>query len=166
MLLALVLLLVLSLLAVSGMQGSLMQERMSSAQREGTLALEAAESGARDAERYIEDNLVNVADFGATGPFIDATDEDVERPDPHDPDFWADEDQTRTGDAVDGVTPRYYIEYLGEGFEPEQRTDGMITGYSHDTGAGSSFAFRTVIRATGPSGSGQRLIEVYYTRRL
>ena len=164
--LALVLLLVLSLLAVSGMQGSLMQERMSSAQREGTIALEAAESGARDAEEYIEENLVTLADFGTTGPLIDATDGDVERPDPHDPDFWADENLTRAGTPVGDVTPRYYIEYLGEGFEPEQRTDGMITGYSHDTGAGSSFAFRTVVRAPGPSGNGQRMVEVFYTRQL
>ena len=38
---SLVILLVLSLLALSGMQGSIMQERMTTAQRDGMLALEA-----------------------------------------------------------------------------------------------------------------------------
>ncbi|TVP55391.1 MAG: hypothetical protein EA349_09480 [Halomonadaceae bacterium] len=166
LLMSLIMLLVLSLLAISGMQGSLLQERMAAAQREGTIALEIAESGARDAERWIEENLVTLNDFDGSSWRYDAGAENTRAPSPFTDNFWQDTNRTRAGTPVGGITPRYFIEYRGRAFEEEQLTDGMIGGYSHDTGAGSAFAFRTVAWAPGPSGVGQRIIEVYYNRQL
>lgn len=167
LLLALILLLVLSLLAISGMEGSLMQERMSTAQREGVMALEIAESGARDAEKWIEDNVVTLTDFDGSDGLYNATDdEDQHAPDIYDTSVWDDNSQTRTADPVDGVTPRYFVEYMGEGFTPPQRTDGNIGGYRHDSGGGNVQSFRVVVRAESPSGRGQRFLEVFYTRQL
>lgn len=51
---SLLILLVLSLLAVSSMQNSSMQERMVSAQREGFMAMEGAELALREAELAVE----------------------------------------------------------------------------------------------------------------
>ena len=166
LLLALIMLLVLSLLAISGMEGSLMQERMTTAQREGVMALEIAESGAQDAEYWIEENLVTLTDFDGTDALYDATEENEGAPNVFDQSVWNDSSQTRAADAVEGVTPRYLIEYMGEGFTPPQRTDGNIGGYRHDSGGGNAQAFRIVVRAESPSGRGQRLLEVFYTRKL
>lgn len=167
LLLALIMLLVLSLLAISGMEGSLMQERMSTAQREGVMALEIAESGAQDAEQWIEDNVVTLTDFDGTGALYNATeDQDEHAPDVYDQSVWENDSQTREADAVEGVTPRYLIEYMGEGFTPPQLTDGNIGGYRHDSGGGNVHSFRIVVRAESPSGRGQRLLEVFYTRQL
>lgn len=166
LLMSLIMLLVLSLLAVSGMQGSLMQERMSSAQRDGTIAIEVAESGARDAERWIENNLVTLNDFDGSGWLYDASSADTRAPSPFEEGLWQNTTKTRAGQPVNGITPRYMIELRGRGYEPDQLTDGMISGYSHDSGAANNFAFRTITWASGPSGKGQRIIEVYYTRQL
>ncbi|KAA8982440.1 PilX N-terminal domain-containing pilus assembly protein [Halospina sp. K52047b] len=167
LLLALILLLVLSLLAISGMEGSLMQERMSTAQREGVMALEIAESGAQDAETWIEEDVVTLTEFDGSDGLYDATEDGEQSPDPHSADIWAsDSTQTRTADSVEGVTPRYFIEYMGEGFAPEELTDGNIGGYQHDSGGSDTHAFRIVVRAEGPSGRGQRMIEVFYTRQI
>lgn len=166
LLMSLVMLLVLSLLAISGMQGSLLQERMASAQREGAIALEVAESGSRDAERWIERNLVTLNDFDGSGWLYDASDEATRAPSPFSENLWQSDTRTRAGTRVDGITPRYFIEFRGRAFEEEQLTDGMIGGYSHDTGAANTFAFRTVTWAPGPSGEGQRIIEVYFNRQL
>lgn len=166
LLLALILLLVLSLLAISGMEGSLMQERMTTAQREGVMALEIAESGAQDAEQWIEDNVVTLTDFDGSDGLYNATEDNQHAPNIYDGSVWSDDSKTRTADPVEGVTPRYIIEYMGEGFTPPQLTDGNIGGYRHDSGGGNVQAFRVVVRAESPSGRGQRLIQVFYTRKL
>lgn len=166
LLLALILLLVLSLLAISGMEGSLMQERMATAQREGVMALEIAESGAQDAEQWIEDNVVTLTDFDGSDGLYNATEDNQHAPDIYDASVWNDNSKTRTAGSVEGVTPRYFIEYMGEGFTPPQLTDGNIGGYRYDSGGGNVQAFRVVVRTESPSGQGQRLLEVFYTRKL
>ncbi|MFO7787297.1 MAG: PilX N-terminal domain-containing pilus assembly protein [Halospina sp.] len=164
LLLALILLLVLSLLAISGMEGSLMQQRMSTAQREGVMALEIAESGAHDAEEWVEDNVVTLADFDGNGGLYDATQGGQGAPDPYDADIWEDDSsQTRAADAVDGTTPRYFIEYVGQGFSSEDLSDGNIGGYGSDP---DMQAFRIVVRAEGPSGRSRRIIEVFYKKQI
>lgn len=142
-----------------------MQERMQSAQRQGVMALEIAESGARDAEQWIEDNVVTLNDFDGTNGLYDATVEAERAPDPFSATVW-EGSSSKAATTVDGVTPRYFIEYMGPGFTPEQLTDGNITGYQHDSGAFNSRAFRIVVHATSPSGKGSRVIEVYYTRQI
>ncbi|TDT37124.1 type IV pilus assembly protein PilX [Halospina denitrificans] len=165
LLLALIMLLVLSLLAISGMEGSVMQERMQSAQRQGAMALEISESGARDAEQWLEKNVVTLNVFDGTNGLYDATVQEQRAPDPFSATVW-EGSSSKTATSVDGVTPRYFIEYMGRGFKPEQRAGGNISGYSHDSGAFESRAFRIVVHATSPSGKGSRLIEVYYTRKI
>ncbi len=59
MVIALVLLLVLTLMAITGMQISSMQERMAGNMRDASLAFQSAEAALRDAEVYIRENRVN-----------------------------------------------------------------------------------------------------------
>jgi len=62
---SLVILLVLSLLALAGMQGSVLEERMAGNMSNRNLAFQAAEAALRDAEYFLE---------GATLPAFDGTD--------------------------------------------------------------------------------------------
>ncbi|SFR60886.1 type IV pilus assembly protein PilX [Marinobacter gudaonensis] len=161
LILSLLMLLVLTLLAVSSMQGTIMQERMVSGEREGMQSLEIAESALRDAELYIE-NVNLLSEFDGSGGLYGETDT---APDPKTFD-WTGSTNVRTANAVDGVTPRYFIQHMGEARQPEQLTDLVVEGYSHETGATEAQAFRIVAWSPGPTGESTRIIESYYAREM
>jgi type IV pilus assembly protein PilX len=161
LILSLLMLLVLTLLAVSSMQGTIMQERMVSGTREGMASLEIAESGLRDAEVVLENiNVLSV--FDGSGAFY-GQDDDTPNPLSHN---WGSGNGVANGTTVDGVTPRYFIQHVGEAYRPEKLTDIVVEGYSHETGATNAQAFRIVAWSPGASGEAQRVIESYYAREF
>ncbi|WP_152208336.1 pilus assembly PilX family protein [Marinobacter changyiensis] len=162
---SLIILLVLTILAISGMQGSVMQERMAGAQSEGISALEAAEDGARVGELWVKDNVLTFSDFDSTGGLYDLRDETKRAPSPYDETTWTSE-KVKSGNPIGGVTPVYFVEYQGLGFAEDQLADGVIGGYNHESGAANIHAFRVVARAEGPSGRARRIIEVYFTKQI
>ncbi|KAA1171691.1 hypothetical protein FWJ25_16205 [Marinobacter salinexigens] len=161
LILSLLMLLVLSLLAISSMQGTVLQERMVSASREGATSLEIAESGIRDGEIVLDGiNVLSAFDGtdGLYGP-------DDTPPDPMNYD-WAGSEDVLDGTAVGGVTPRFYIQHMGEANQPERLTDVVVEGYTHETGSLNAQAFRIVSWSPGTSGEARRVIETYYARDL
>jgi len=60
LLLSLIMLLLLTLVAVAGMQGTILQERMTGNLRDRDLAFQAAEAGLRQAEAFIRNNPATV----------------------------------------------------------------------------------------------------------
>lgn len=165
LLISLIVLLVLSILAISNMQGSVMQERMAGAQAEGMLALEAAEEGVRFGEQWVRNNVLTVTSFDGTAGRYDIREESERAPDPYDESTWAD-DKVIKADKVGDIQPIFFVEYLGEGFSEDQLGDGMIGGYSHESGSVGVHAFRLVARAEGPSGRARRMIEVFFTKQI
>lgn len=161
LILSLLMLLILTLLAVSGMQGTVMQERMVSAQRDGLLSFEIAEAALRDGEAFLENSVNTLNSFNGSGGLY----AQGAAPDPSLPATWAGT-ASRTGTAVAGVTPRYFIEYIGEAQQPDKLTNIVAQGYSHETGAITAQAFRVVAWSPGVSGEAQRIIESYYSRQL
>lgn len=133
---ALVFLVVLSLLGITGMQVSMLQERMASNYRATNIAFQRAESEARDKEADIE------TVFKAGGMFVS----NQERCDPaFDPVGWA-ADQAAESDPemisrtrrIDRCTPGGS---LGTGVRPEsERTDQMfqVTAFAPDMDASAS----------------------------
>jgi type IV pilus assembly protein PilX len=161
LILSLLMLLVLTLLAVSSMQGTVMQERMVSGEREGIMSLEIAESALRDAELVLEGiNVLSVFD-GTNGLY--GQDDNAPNPMTYD---WVSGTGARSATAVGGVTPQYVIQYMGEANQEDSLTDIVVEGYTHETGAATSHAFRIVAWSPGATGESQRLIESYYARRL
>lgn len=162
LLMSLVILLVLSLLAISGMQGSVMQERMASAQRDGVVALETAEAGLREAEGVL-DGLTDLDDFGTTAGYYDAADANL--PDPFASATWTiggQGDAALAGTAVEGRTPRYFFEYKGPvdlSAEDELPRDLGVQNRSGDVLLESA---RIVVMAPGPSGNSRRILESFY----
>lgn len=186
LLMSLVILLVLSLLATSSMQNSIMQERMSTSTREGLMALEAAEAALREVEEQLE-NLDSLDNFGtdtgagnekgwfytgfAPGVFDDAT--------------WstdATEKKYLAASEIDGITPRYFIEYRGPvelnrsgqggsgeylvnlNFEGKGNRDGGggAAGPGGSDIMGKAESMRIVVMAEGPSEQSRKIIEAYY----
>lgn len=160
LLMSLVILLVLTLLAVSGMQGSVMQERMATAQREGVIALEAAEAGLRQAEQVL-DGLTDLTDFGSTNGFYLATDTDL--PSPYAAATWDPSGtSSAAGTAVNGLTPRFYFEYKGEvTLNALDELPRNLAGGLPQTDV-TMHAARVVVMGPSPSGEGRRIIESFY----
>lgn len=164
LLMSLVILLVLTLLAVSGMQGSIMQERMSSAQRDGMLALEVAEAALREAESTL-DGLSDLSSFGSTAGFYDGTDTSTTVPSPFDKKTW-DEKKSVKGTEVDGITPRFMFEYKGKvTVDLEGRLPRDLGKYGSDGESDLDYA-RVIVNAPGPSGLSSRTLEGFYVFQL
>jgi len=155
LLVSLIVLLVLTLLAVSSMQGSLMQERMTSAQRDGMIALDSAEGAIPSIETTLAS--FNTTNYGTVNGFYDIGNA---VPDPFADATW---DPTGTASVaaptVNGITPRYFVEYRGpivlnaEEELPRNLANGGVT-----TPVAAEVA-RVVIMAPGPSGIGRRILE-------
>lgn len=161
LLLSLVILLVLTLLAVSGMQGSIMQERMATAQRDGVQALEIAEAALAEAESIL-DGLPDLSAFGSINGFYDGTDPDVTVPSPFDSSTWSDPDNYAKGTKIDGIEPAFIFEYKGKvTLDSEGALPRDMSVYN--PGETSDFDYaRILVRTTGPSGLSARILEGFY----
>jgi|SRR5690554_4359862 len=172
LILSLVILLVLSVLAASSMQGSIMQERMSITARESSLALEAAEAGLREVESRLS-NLTSLDNFGNS----DGTGNQSGwyhigyAPEIFDPDTWAGNGVIEAAE-VDGITPRYFVEYRGLVSLNVGGSLGSVRNLNYEgrgdaaggSGAASAEAesVRIVVMAQGPSGQSRKMIEGFY----
>ena len=157
LILCLILLLVMTLLGVSGMTNVLMQEQMVGALKESSVALEAAESALRDAEAALTG--IDPEDFGTTPGLYLA---DTEPVDPFAESLWTTNASIEAATTVDGVlTPRYYIVRLG-GMTVTARKDINIRSYNEAIGSGALTGFKVVARGQGEAGNGQRIIVGYF----
>lgn len=159
---SLMILLVLTLLALSGMQGSLLQDKMTSAVREGQISLESAEFALREAEKVLEDNTVTLGNFGTDNGLYTRAD----APDPLDSATW-DSSGTASLEATGfpgtlAENPRFFIEYIGDTSSSESPGDAQITNYDDSTGGSKPLGFRIVAWSSGRNGETRRIIESYY----
>ena len=165
---SLIILLVLTVITVSGMQSSIMQEKMTSAIRDSNVSLESAETALREAEAFIE-TLVNTSDFnGADGTSTNGLYQKGEAPDAFAEAAWTGSNSiVSTTDLKDSDInpPRYYIELLGE-ISSDSNEDINVTTYGAGVGEGSVTGFRVVARGTGKSGTSQRVLTSFYGKRM
>lgn len=162
---SLILLLVLTLIVVSGGQQVVLQEKMTAAVRDSHMALADAETGLKEAEEVIE-GLVGTSGFSDTGVggyySLDNGPTDV-----FDSSVW---DNTKTISAVDSVSGNpasYFIEDVDIiNVSGEDIADINVMGYGQTTGEGDVNAFRVVSRAAGKSGNAERIVIGYYGKRL
>ncbi|WP_165793939.1 PilX N-terminal domain-containing pilus assembly protein [Marinobacter halophilus] len=178
LLMSLVILLVLSLLATSSMQNSIMQERMSNSAREGVIALEAAEAALRGLEKDLSD-LTSLAGFNANNNGWYDT---GEAPPALSANTWGSA-KVAEAPTVEGLTPEYFIEYRGPvklkqeqskggtgdslrnlNFEGsgDQAGGGGAAGSGQSDIMGSAESMRIVVMAKGPSDQSRKIIESYY----
>jgi len=149
---SLIILIMLTILVLSGTQSTLIQQKMTSAVRDTHISLEMAESGLKDAEGMIE-GLTSVAAFNGSGGFYSEN---------NGPDNKTIAATTETAGA--GKVSRYFVEYLGVLSLDEDLSTLNLTGYGETTGGGNIHGFKIVSRSTGRDGNTARIIVGYYAK--
>lgn len=162
---SLVILIALTLLVLSTTQSTLIQEKMTSAARDGHISFEIAESGVKDAEAVIESltDITSFKDDGTGGLYS----ENNGPADVFADSVWVDAKTSVASTSTTGtVLSRYYIEYLGMYAVEEDLTGININGYGQTAGAGDVHGFKIVSRSTGTDGNTNRFIVSYYGKRF
>lgn len=177
---SLMILVIMTLIGITAMQTTTLEEMMAGNTRDRELAFQSAEVALREGEALVEE-LANISNFSDG-----TTDAGLYGLDNAEPDFFAATSWTTansraygslsvngvTNEPVYGVasTPRYIIRYITM-IETEQRTlnvgRGSGRGYtSSNTAIDDVYKFRITARGTGGSDQAQVLLQSYYGKIL
>jgi len=164
---SLVMLAILTVLGLSAIQSTSLQERMARNARDTNLAFQAAESAIDDAEKYLET-------VSTLTPFQDAAANDngrYEAAGPTDTPVWEAVDWTGTQVAtaattIDGVAaqPKYVIEFVKTVVSEEDRIN--LDNIGQDTGAGRTQMFRVTTYGTGGTSSAHVMLQSTYGKKF
>jgi type IV pilus assembly protein PilX len=158
---SLIMLLVVTLIAVSSMQGTVMEEKMAGNTRDRNLAFQTAESSLREAETYVE-GLASMGTFNGSGGLYGLTDLE---PYYADSTTWSDTLNHVVGSEPHGsyAAPRYFIKH----YTIVKGTAGALnlSGYGDNKGTGDITIFKVTARSTGGSAdSAEVILRSYYGR--
>ena len=150
----LILLLVVTLLTVSNMQGAVLQQKMAGNTNDRNVAFQAAESALREGEVFLED-IVSLGDFQGQAGLFGRTDDE---PLFHYSDTWDDTTNhvVAQTDLSTYQQPQYFIKNVTT---VEGATGAMnLSGYGDNKGSGDVTIFRITARATGTSADSAEVI--------
>lgn len=160
---SLMLLVIMTLIGVTAMRSTILQEKMAGNTRDSMLALQAAETTLLDGEGFVE-NSINALAVAFDGNQPGLYPEGV-FPDLLTDATWAIGVSRVYSGAYPGVTtqPRYIIELLGLADDPN---DNLNAGSSYDESevSGTRFAFRITARGTGGTDNAKAIIQSNYVR--
>lgn len=151
---SLIILLIVTMIAVSSMQGSVFEEKMAGNSGDRNLAFQTAESGVREAEIFIE-GVVSLGNFSGTGGLYGRTDAE--------PSFWY---GTTWNDVTQHVVstsnygsyeaPKYFVKH----FTTVVGTEGAMnmSGYGDNKGTGDVTIFKITARGVGGSSDSAEVI--------
>lgn len=170
LIMTLLILLVVSLLAISSAERATLQDRMVGSQRDADIAFEMAEDALREAEKLLETGQVTPADFGSEGPFYSKG----EAPDPYRSETWEAGGGSREATAAhnrwveqysDVTIPRFIIERIGR---IGDGGDGgvMVGGRQQLATGGQMEGYRILARSRGVTGHSDRILEGYFAADL
>lgn len=161
---SLLFLLVLTLIGISSMQGTTMEEKMSGNMRDRSVALQATETAARDGEAYIESVASPAAFDGTSGRFgLNNT-----APNPFLAATWTSNTTSRAGTAIPGLTtPRYFVRYNGTLVNDSNSLKINTYGNSKP---GDVSTFEITARGTGIAGGStpatEAMVRTFYGRKF
>ena len=150
---SLIFLVILTLVGVSAMQNTMLEEKMSGNVKDRNLAFQNAESAVREAELFIE-GVTGLGMFNGTGGLFGLTDAE--------PDYSAAATWSATSNHVQSssdfgayASPRYFIKQ----YTIVSGTEGALnlSGYGDNKGSGDITVFNITARGTG---GGQDTAEV------
>ena len=163
---SLVMLLIITVLGISSVQSTSMQERMARNARDTNLAFQSAESAIKDAEEYIE-TFTSLAGFpdNAAGLYVE--------PDFGDPTNWTIVDwDAGSGYRDVGITtisgvatqPKYIIEFVKTVVSEVDRLN--LDNIGQSTGFGRSQVFRITVYGTGGTDNSHVVIQSTYGKKF
>ena len=151
---SLVILLIITMLAVGGMQSSLLEEKMAGNVSDRNLAFQSTESAVREAELFIE-GIVSLGNFDGGAGLYSRT--EIE-PDYYSTDTWSESGTHVVADTDFGAydSPRYFIKH----FTTVTGTEGSLnmSGYGDNKGTGDVTIFKITARGTGASAESAEVI--------
>ena len=157
---SLLILIVMTLIGVTAVSTSGLEERMAGNTRDEQVAFQSAEIALRDAETFIE-GLASTAGFdGSDGQYPQDSTLDISP----DSAIWTGNNSKVYGGAQgdEKSPPRYVIEVLGT----QGNNDVNIGGYGVSSGVGAVTSFRITARGTGISNGSTVILQSYYGKRL
>ncbi len=163
---SLIMLLVMTILGLSSVQTTSLEERMSRNARDYNLAFQAAESAALDAIEQV-DGLGADGGFPspANGFYVVAA---AGAPQPWEAVDWSGVANLIVApSAIAGVfsPPKYIIERLTEN-GPSDGSEMVVTNYGEDTGGASAVIYRITTHGTGGTQAARVMIQVTYGRQF
>jgi type IV pilus assembly protein PilX len=164
-------LIVLTLIGLTGMRMSTFEEKMSGNLKDKHVAFEAAEAALMVAEADIEANIISTGTFdtdGTDGLYDDRNEQIWKLID------WNSTDSTNDNEAIEysafdsaykvNKEPRYVIEHYAT---VREATDTLNLGnYNTTTGAGETEMFRITARGTGSNDSAVVILQTTYGKKL
>ncbi len=159
----LMMLLVMSLIAVTSMQGAALEERMAGNTRDSLVALQAAEAALQAGETLLATGSINLIDFDADG--TDGLYDNAE------PELWQNvnwlANDSRSYSASDGYTkpsnvtsnPRYVIQHIAETQVAPQL---LVQGYGEGEAGKTVQLFRVTARGTGGNNNTEVVLQSVY----
>lgn len=165
----LIMLVVMTLLAVSSMQSSSLQELMSSNVKDKVTAFEAAESAIRAAEQFLDNGVLNLGAFDddkSDGLLANLYDE-----------VWKEVDWQNESVEVDNVVvidgtaatqggvkskPRYVIQHIGPVASDADRKLNVDSSYQANAADALVQMFKITARGTGGSDNTEVVLEAMY----
>ncbi len=160
----LVMLLLLTMLGLSGVQSTSMQQRMARNARDVNMAFQATEAAIRDAEQFLD--TVNgigpfqAANANANGLYVGAASNQVDNWDI--PGLWSSANVIVAPTAIAGVAaqPQYIIEYVRTVTSDPDTLN--IDNIGQDTGGGLVDIYRVTAQGTGGSATSRVMIQSTY----
>ncbi len=159
---SLLILLVMTLIGVTALQTTTLEEKMAGNLRDHDVAFQAAEAALRDAEAFL-DAIVSPAAFDGTNGLYGES--DIE-PDHTDSAGWATSVSRAYTGSISGVTtaPRYYIKYIRNlQVDPGAMNLG---GYGTRQAGSVVSVFRVTVRGTGARNTTQVILRNHFGRRF
>lgn len=166
LILSLMILVVLTILGVSSMSSTSLQEKMAGNFRDREIAFQAAEMALAHAENYAKTSITSVAAFTDTNGYYTFTNGPTSR-NAFTGTWWESNYSQILSTTIDEVRlqPRFTIEYRNE-VGVDEGTSVNIGAYGESTGGGAIASFRITARGTGQSNSTQVILQSNYGKRL
>jgi len=169
LIMSLVMLLILTILGISSVQTTSMQERMTINARDNDLAFQAAESAVREAEIFLNTNTsLLIFQNANTNGYYDVPDNGSVDLSSFD---WADASNDSRGfltvsTTIGGVAsqPVYIIEWVRTVVSQEDTLN--LNNIGQDTGAGRTQMFRVTAYGTGGTSSAHVMIQTTFGKRF
>ncbi len=164
LIISLIMLLLLSLIGVTGMQVTSFEEKMAGNSRNQNLAFQAAEAGLRGAENYL-DSMVLPSGFDGTeiGLLSEVT------PDPSYNSLatWSASNSAEysSGLAIINSEPRYIIKYVRDVIT-DKNTGLNLGGYGEKLSGSQITVFRVTSRGTGGTDNARVILQSHYGKRF
>lgn len=163
---SLLILVVLTIIGISSMVTTNLEEKMSGNFRDRQIAFNAAETALAYAEDFANTSINSASVFDNTNGYYEA----YNGPGSYNAfasSWWATGASQPYPNTINGVStpPRFTIEYRGDVGEEEGTSIG-IGGYGESTGGGAISSFRITVRATGLTDNSVVILQSYYGKRL